>query len=204
MPATTDPLQRVAKATETYQDHLQDLWKGGLKKLASELKPMIAFGANLIRQGKAIVGTIGASVMKTIETAYAAITRALKAIPDLVKAALDVGRKILALVAKAANPGKVAGALKKLFARYVALMKEIVSYVAWFVNELDVLGKALAVVEKFKSVLKFVASWIADVSGALGAVKKAKALLVKVQKTLKGALKEALTLQKDVAKLKAA
>ena len=205
MPAATDdPFAKFSDATERYQSTLTDLWKNVFKKLYSYLKPMIAFGSKLIAKTKDLVHAVGATVIKSFERAYNKITGMLRYIPELIKKALKLGAQIVATIAKAADPRKVIATLKKLFARYVAMLQEIFEAVTDFVDQLDILGKALAVVEKAKSVLQYMLSWIKEVSGAAGAVKKARDLLTKTIKTMKVEIKEATQLSREVAKLKPA
>jgi len=204
MPQQANPVAKFADATDEYQDVLSDLWKGVFKKVDSALKPMIAFGSKLISKGKDIARTVGLSVMKTIESAFKAVTGMLKSIPALIKRALALGKEIIALVRKAADPGKVVKALRKLFSRYVAMLREIFSAVSQFIDQLDAMGTALAVVEKFKTVLQFVVSWIGEVSGASGAVKRARGVLATAHKSLSASVRKAEKLNKEVMKLKPA
>lgn len=202
MATPNDPTKPVLRAVEKYQERLFELWKVIFKKINSKFNAARKFFDNVVTKGQDIASKVGQAVVDKIVGFRQRLFSALEAVPNIAKSAIKLGNKIIALIRKAADPNKIIGTLKRLFSRYVKMLREILGYVADLVGVLDPLGKALAVIDSFKNVLRLVVSWVAEVSAANAAVKKAKTMLKKVIKTLKREVKEATLLRKEVLNMR--
>lgn len=199
-----DPTAPVLRAVETYQQRLFHLWKVVFKQINAKFSTATKFFDNLVTKGHEIASKVGQAVVDRILGLKDRVFGALEAVPNIVKSALRLGNKIISLIRKAVDPNRIIGTLKRLFMRYVKMLREVFGWVSDFFSALNPLGAALAIVNTFRNVLRLVVSWIGEVSGANSAVKKAKSLLKRVVKAMKVEIKEAVRLRKDVLKLKPA
>ena len=199
-----DPTAPVLRAVENYQKRLFELWKVVFKKIDSKFKTATKFFDNIVTKGEEIASKVGKAVVDKIIGYRDTVFGALDTVPTIVKSALRLGNKIIALIRKAADPNKIINTMKRLFMRYVKMLKDIFALVKQFFDALNPLGAALAIVNTFRNVLRLVVSWITEVSGANSAVKKAKSLLKRVVKAMKQEIKEAILLRKKVLKMKPA
>ncbi len=204
MAAANDPTAPVLRAVEAYQGRIFELWKVVFKKINSKFSTATKFFDNIVNRGEEIASKVGQAVVNKIIGFKERVFNALKVVPAIVKSALRLGNKIIGLIRRAADPNRIIGMLKRLFQRYVKMLKDIYGHVADFYEVLNPLSAALAIVNTFKNVLRLLVSWVTDVSGANSAVKKAKSLLKKVVKAMKQEIKQAILLRKQVLKLKPA
>jgi hypothetical protein len=204
MAQDNDPTQKFLEATEKYQSLFQHLWKVVFKKLNSNIKSLTSFLTKFIAQAKDLVTTVGKAVVDKVVSIGQSIMRLIVAIPRALKDVLRFGKKIIVLIKKAIDPNQIINTLKKLFSRYVRMLREIFGYISELVTHLNVIGTALSVVNTFKLVLQAMFSWIRDITGANDAVMRAKRMLTKVIKQMKKEVKEAEKMRKEVMKLKVA
>lgn len=204
MPEDNDPTKKYLEAVERYQANLFKLWKVTFKKAASSLKALIGFLKNVTKAAAQLAATVGKKVVDRVLAAGQYVEEMVSKIPLVVKAALRLGKKIIQLIRKAVDPNKIIGTLKKLFVRYVKMLREIFGYIQEMAKQLDVLGTVLMVINSFKRVLQVMLSWIADVTRANDAVVKVKRMLKKVIKEMRRELKEAEKMRKEVVRLKPA
>ncbi|MEW9920222.1 hypothetical protein AB2B41_11435 [Marimonas sp. MJW-29] len=204
MGTENDPTKKYLEAVDKYQSRLTQLWKVIFKRVASSLKALVSFMKKLVAVAKQIATVVGKSVIDKFLQAANMVQGLLSRIPNLLKAALRLGKKIIELIRKAADPNKILGTLKKLFIKYIKMLKEIYAQIIEMVKQLDVLGTVLTIISNFKSALQLMFSWIAEVTRANDAVNKARKLLKKAMKEMKSEMKQATVLRKEVMKLKAA
>jgi len=204
MATTNDPTAPVLRAVEMYQSRLFELWKTVFKKINAKFSAASKFFDNMVAKGGEIASKVGQAVVDKIVGFRDRVFGALESVPQIVKSALRLGNKIIATIRKAADPNRIFGVLKRLFARYVKMLKDIYAWVQDMFEALDPLGAALAVVNSFRNVLRLLVSWVTDVGTANSAVKKAKSLLKGVVKAMKREIKEAIQLRKQVLKLRPA
>ncbi|MGC1505960.1 MAG: hypothetical protein WA782_17700 [Sulfitobacter sp.] len=204
MAEDNDPTKKFLDATEKYQERLLNLWKVVFKKVSAHLKSMVSFVRKVVNVGKELAATVGKSVVDKVVGAGQMVEEMITTIPNLLKVALLLGKRIIAKIKKAVDPNEVIAPLKKLFTRYVRLIKEIFAFVTNLIQQLDILGAVFGVISTFQSVLRLIFSWIADVTGAKDGALKAKKMLKKVWKEMKKEVKEAELLRKQVMKLKVA
>ena len=205
MPATeNDPTQKFLDATQKYQTRLFQLWKVTFKRVASYLKSLVSFIDNVIKAAAQLASTVGKAVVKKVTEAGLYVKNMIKRIPQMLKNAMKLGKRIIALIKKAADPNAIINTLKKLFRKYVMMFREIFGTITEMVKQLDILGTVLAVVNTFKRVLQMMLSWIGEVTRVNDAVVRSKRLLNKVLKEMRKEVKEAEKMRKEVAKLKVA
>ncbi|GMG84330.1 hypothetical protein LNKW23_35450 [Paralimibaculum aggregatum] len=199
-----DPTAPVLKAVEIYQKRIFEIWKVVFKKIDSKFKSATKFFDNVVNKGEEIASKVGKAVVEKIIGYRDTVFGALERVPQIVKSALRLGNKIINLIRSAADPNKIINVMKRLFMRYVKMLREIFAMVKQFFEALNPLGTALAVVNALKSVLRLIVSWVGEVTNANNAVKKAKTLLKKVVKAMKLEIKEAILLRKKVLRLRPA
>lgn len=204
MAAENDPTKKFLEAAQKYQSRLLYLWKNIFKKVKSYLKSMASFVNNFIAAAKQLASTIGKSVVDKFVKAAQWVVQEVQALPNAIKAAMRFGKKVIALIQKAADPNKIISTLKKLFSRYVRMVKEIFGRISEMAKQLDVLGPMLSIINSFKNALRMIFSWIKEVTRINDAVVKTKRLLKKVIKEMKKEVKEAEKMRKEVMKLKIA
>ncbi len=202
--AANDPTAPVLRAVERYQARLFEIWKSIFKRISSKFSAARGFFDNMVTKGHEIASKVGQAVVSRIVAFRETIFGTLDYVPAAVKSALRLGNKIIALIRKATDPNRIIGTLKRLFMRYVKMLREIFAQIQSMMQALSPLSAALAIVNTFKNVLRLMVSWVTQVSQANSAVKKAKSLLKKVVKAMKVEIKEAIRLRKQVLKLKPA
>jgi hypothetical protein len=202
MAQTNDPTAPVLRAVETYQSRLFELWKGLFKKIASKFSGAAKFFDNVVAKGHEIASKVGQAVVDGIVAYTERVFGALEAIPALARRAIRLGNRIIALIRRAADPNRILGTLKKLFSRYVKMLKDIFGWLRDFYEALDPLGKALAVVNTFRNVLRLVVKWVGQVSGANSAVRKAKGLVKKVVRAMQREIRDAVRMRREVLRLR--
>ena len=203
-----DPLSRdideIRTSIEGWQDRLFHLWKVVFKKIKTKLKSVVSFVEKLVKEAGRIVATVGKSVVDKIIGAARVLTNVLDRVPNLIRAALRLGKKLISIIVKATDPSKIIGTLKRLVTRYINMIREIYKFILEFVSQLDVLGFAFSIINTFKTVLRLIVSWITDVTGAAGAIKKVQMMLKKIVKAMKVEIRQAIKTSKKAARLKAA
>lgn len=204
MALANDPTAPVLDAVERYQARLFELWKVVFKKIESKFKTSAKFFENVATKGGEIASKVGQGVVDKIVGFKDCVFGVLEFVPAAVKSALRLGNKIIALIRKAADPNRIINTMKRLFMRYVKMLKDIFARISEFLDVLNPLGAVLTIVNSFRNVLRLIVKWVGDVSNANSAVKKAKSLLKKVVKAMKREIKEAVLLRKKVLKLKPA
>lgn len=204
MATSNDPTAPVLRAVEAYQSRLFELWKVTFKKVNAKFNAARSFFDNVINRGEEIASKVGKAVVDRLAQLGQGVFAVIDTVPGACKSALRLGNKIIALIRKAADPNRIIGTLKKLFHRYVKMLRDIYAGVVDFLSALDPLATALAVVNTFRNVLRLVVSWVGEVSGANSAVKKARSLVKRAVKAMKLEIKEAIRLRKQVLKLKPA
>ncbi|MDF3415349.1 hypothetical protein HKX54_12840 [Sulfitobacter sp. M57] len=202
MAEADDPTRKYMEATEKFQERLHKLWKVVFKKVSSHLRSMVSFIRQVVTVAKELAATVGKSVVDKVVRAGQTVEAMITAIPILLKATLLLGKRIIAVIKKAADPKAVIVALKKLFARYVRMLIQIFVFITNLIQELDILGTVFSVIGTFQSVLRMIFSWITEVTGAKDGTAKAQGMLKKVWKEMKKEVKEAQLLRKQVMKLK--
>lgn len=203
MAEDNDPTKKFLDATEKYQERLHKLWKVVFKKVSAHLKNMVSFTRLVANVAKEIAAIIGKSVVDRVINAAQTVEGLITNIPVLLRTALLLGRRIIAKIKKAADPNEVIPTLKKLFTRYVRMIKQVFAFITNLIQQLDILGTVFGVIGTFQSVLRALFSWITDVTGAKDGAVKAQRMLRKVWKEMKREVKEAELLRKQVMKLKA-
>src|SRR6056297_1572475 len=166
MATTNDPTAPVLRAVEMYQSRLFELWKTVFKKINAKFSAASKFFDNMVAKGGEIASKVGQAVVDKIVGFRDRVFGALESVPQIVKSALRLGNKIIATIRKAADPTKILGVLKRLFVRYVKMLKDIYAWVQDMFEALDPLGAALAVVNSFRNVLRLLVSWVTDVGTA--------------------------------------
>ena len=204
MAAAKDPFRPVLEAVTRYQETLGHLLKKVFRKIASTVAPLRRFVDPLAARAKEIGSTVGKAVVDRVLAAARAVLGAVDAVPEALRVAVRLGKKILALVGSAADPARVAGTVKRLFTRYVRLFRDILAAVGDLLGQLSPLETALGVIASLRHVLGTAFAWIADVTGAASAVKKIKAMVRKAVKAIRRKVKEAVALRRTVQKLQPA
>lgn len=202
-PLTRD-LDEIRTSIEGWQTQLFHLWKVVFKKIKSKLKSAVSFFDKVVTEGRRIASTVGSKVIDKIVDAAKRLGFLLERIPQLLKNAHRLGKKILSIIAKAADPSKIIGTMKRLVTRYINMIKEIYRFLFDFLSYIDALGAALAIINTFKTVLRLVLSWIADVTGVMSVLRKISNMVRKIVKKMKVEIRDAIKTSKKAARLKAA
>ena len=198
------PLAPVEAGVQRFSAYLQDLLVNVLKKLKPMVAPALAFFDELIKNGKAIASKVGDNVLDTIKGFVDEFFDVLPTLTTMVKSALKLGQKILAMIAKAADPMKIVRTVKKIFARFVMLLRQIFARVSAFLARIAPVQAVLGIINSMKTLLQVVFRWIANVTKANSVVKKVAKVMKKVEKAMKAEVKMANKLLKEVNKLRPA
>lgn len=197
-----DPTQKFLVAIQKYQAFLQRLLKAVFKKVFTFVKTVVTFVKKLIAEAGKLAATIGKSALDQLKKLGPRLMNMAALILNMLKAAIRLGQRLVSMIKKGADPNKVIQVLKKLFASYVRMMKDLFVRITEFLQILDLIGAVLKVVDNVKRVLQMIFAWITEVSGAKAVVTKSTQMLKKVMTEFKKELREAEKLRGEAMKLK--